>query len=352
MNRVLVFVLAAAIANGQSTTAVVSGGGATAPRFLSAVPGELFTLFLAGLDPEVSVPFFTKEPPLPFEVNGLTIAISHAEIFPGDPGPTDSVAWQDYAVGIHSIRQVGALTAITVQVPPEIETRRLPSGDPTYLNGPFNGAIRILRGDTVIANADLMIWSQRIRVVTSCDFAYRFDETTKANAYCAPLVFRQDGSSDWGTLVSQRERISVLITGLGTLLQPGIRELFKTGWPNPDPPVPGGMSYLRDIGINLGPHQPWRNRTTSGPQPPMLSAPGFFVPGEYGISRVEIEMPELRPSLDPECPGSVALYSSNVTVTIGNSTSYDYVRFCVMGSTVPPADAVQNLRKIDSGAGK
>ena len=344
MNRAIsaIFFLALGIANGQATNAVVAGGGFSPPPFLSTVPGELFTLFVAGLDPELSRPFFTQSPPLPFEINGLSAVISHADTFLGEPLPR-----RDYAVAIHSIRPAGALTAITFQVPPEIETRQLPSGNPAYLRGPINGAIRILHGDDVVANSDLMIWSSRIRVITSCDFSYQTNQNhdaPEAVSYCPPMIFRQDGSSDSGNHVSQKEKVKILVTG-------GTPRFFKSGWPNPDPPIGSGSTYLRDIGINLGPHQPWRNKTTSGPQPPMLFAPGSHLPGEYGISVIEIEMPELRPG-EPECPGNLAFYRSNVTITIGSTTSYDYVQFCVMGSTAPPGNGVLNLSKNVSGGGK
>ena len=331
MNRAIsaIFFLALGIANGQATNAVVAGGGFSPPPFLSTVPGELFTLFVAGLDPELSRPFFTQSPPLPFEINGLSAVISHADTFLGEPLPR-----RDYAVAIHSIRPAGALTAITFQVPLEIETRQLPSGNPAYLLGPINGAIRILHGDDVVANSDLMIWSSRIRVITSCDFSYQTNQNhdaPEAVSYCPPIIFRQDGRyTSHG--VSPGEKIKVLVTGLGTSIQPEIRELLKSGWPNPDPPIAAGASYRQDTGTNLGARQPWASLPLKGPQPRPLLTLGTLLPNEYGIAALEFVVPRLNTPPnggDPECPSAFATWRSNLTITIGTRFSYDTIQLCV-----------------------
>jgi hypothetical protein len=335
---VIAFVLVKALARGQDSRAFLSGSGYSPTPFLSAVPGELLTLFVGGLDPELRCPFFTKSPPLPLEVNGLTVWITHTETGTGVETPPT-----EYPAAIHSLRQDGSITAITIQVPPEIQTRNLPTGLPAYPRlGPFNGSIRVMHGEAALVSAELMIWAQRIRVVKSCDFVFEKDPIGELYpGTCEPMIVRQDGSHTWG-YVAPGETIKVLITGLGAQRQPGSPELLKSGWPNPDPPLASGISYNQQIGANLGPRQPWAFKTLSGPQPPRLSATGILLPNEYGLAAIEFVVPTLNTPPgggDPECPSEIATWRSNLTLTIGSTTSYDVIPLCVGDAPSAPNSA-------------
>jgi uncharacterized protein (TIGR03437 family) len=283
---------------------VATGAGYSFPRLIEVAPGQVITLFVRVPGKEALAAPVTAQPPLPATLSGFAVILRQS--FPSDPVavPIQSVADSQFCSAV-APSQCDVVSLLTVQVPFEL-TPNVPGS-----RMPENSArLEITYNNATATSLFLRPVTDRIHVLNTCDVLASFPEGN-----CAPLVTHADGGLvDIEHPAAEGETLMVALAGMGRPNAP-----VSTGAASPNPPVAVDNVWLTsDIRPNLPPVMP-------DPDFGASAATARLRSGSAGLYDVLFTVPAL-PNGTPPCSSAVR---SNLTLSIGRTTSHDGAGICV-----------------------
>jgi uncharacterized protein (TIGR03437 family) len=319
MNRIKFFRLGVrvmlgsmAMAQAQQTAAIV-GAAYSAPVPIIIAPGALTTIYVQGIGNTINAPVFASGLPLPAKLSGISVSLTQTTA-PLGPIPVPILAIFPVPACRSAVFQsCGKLTGINVQIP--FEMVPVNSGVEVANFNYVQLTVQEDGGAQVTIEATSVF--DRIHVLLTGDTLKNPGAATVARPIPTntggPIVTHADGSmvsaidpADVG------ETLIMWATGLGWMLP-----LPRTGeaTPNPAPTEPVGIRF--DYVGNASPSLPLYQNAT---------VPGFLTPGSVGLYQVNFVVPPLPAGYLIPCVGP---FISNLTVSIGQKTSFDGAGICV-----------------------
>ena len=298
-------------------TLVGAGYGFPAP--VSVAPGQIATLYVAGLS----------------SLTGITATLSQSTGL--TPAPIQSIQVFDKCPDLigNFISGCGTLAGVTVQIPYELTPvcplcARPVSASPPTLFISQNG-----QNATAI---ELNPLADEVHVLTACDVALGSPSPLTQNLTglpCTPLVTHANG-----TLVSAAspanagEALTAWVYGLGQTTPAA-----TTG--QPAKAVPAAETFNLDFNyqVNALATKPFTGEKDRVPLTPLYAG---LAPGYVGLYQVNFIVPPQPPNGTPQCAlsGTFAaganVAQSNFTVSIGGQFSFDGAGICV--ATQIPVD--------------
>ena len=312
----------ALLAGAASAQVTFIGVGYTVPTVTLFAPGQVFTLFVSGLNIRFPSPVFAPSAPLPAALGGISVRFQQGT--------------STYFFAIFSVKQTQTCTtgttdecfatAITAQVP--FEVNYTTANSPTLVISVNGVDSRSLAAAVVGSNLHLL---------NSCDsiFASTAPTSSLGIPICLPLVTHANGTlasvyneGVTSVQVSSGETIVLYSTGLGTT-NPAVATGKVTPIPAPQADFSlSSVSFL--ISPNAGGSFPWLSANCNSVScPPVAPLPGqpaasaWLVPGQVGLYQINITLPNYSaadlPTLctlaEGSGPAALGIYS-NVTISI------------------------------------
>jgi uncharacterized protein (TIGR03437 family) len=258
-------------------------------------------------------------------LGGISVALK--EFIPFATYPVPLLAIQQISFCAGTANPGCVVTAITLQIPFEIESPPLGSGG----NGTLNPELIVSEiGNPNAALTALQPVADSLHVLTTCD-TLPFDATFPPQS-CYPIVTHSDGTPvSMDAPARSGETIVIYALGLGAT-SPAV----KTGAASPASPAAVALPiHLQfDFRPNAGPSRPYLNPLSSVAVP----APAFagLTPGQVGLYQINVTIPNTIPAVDrcgTTCaPTKCTVYNtvqSNLTIEVGGNTSFDGAAICV-----------------------
>jgi uncharacterized protein (TIGR03437 family) len=293
----------------------VSWSGYTRPGPITVAPGQILTLFVAGIKASFTSPVVAASLPLPVSLSGISVTIrSPSQSY---EAPIFSIAPMDPCTSGQTGGPGCPVTAITIQVPFEISS---PNGTTVFPPLTLSIAEDGVSGPSYPLNAQ----ADNIHILTTCDVVVSLSASPSGG--CRPLVVHSNGALVTGNSNAEPgEIVSIYATGLGSTYP-----IVASGAPSPAPPaVAGGMGSLNGVyGVNLGP-APSFTRCQSC-FPPSYTGPDFvgLAPGYVGLYQINFQIPP-APLEKILCGTDFQVVLSNFTITISGFDSFDGAGLCV-----------------------
>jgi hypothetical protein len=288
---------------------------------LPVAPGQLITLFVAGLATPVNVPVHAPAGSLPTSLAGISAVFRQgkdlaAPVLDVFPFPTCSPL----------ANPCGTLLAVTVQIPFEIQTVCPLCGPPQ-----IPAYLAIAQNGTVGSFVDVTPLANHVHFLTACDAMVSGITPRPLNGglLCAPLVMHGGGKPVSARNPAQSgEELVAYAVGLGQTIEPQ-----ATGHPAT---VGSPTSTLFGVDFNYR-----SNALATKPAgPPSLIDP--FVgplftgatPGFVGLYQINFTVPPAPAGLPPCVDATTVrpyanVVQSNLTVSIGSVFSFDGAGICV-----------------------
>lgn len=309
---------------GQTNTVVGAGYISQAPLYLA--PGQVVTVFVAGIGKSLTQAVRTPDSTWSTSLAGISVALLQGDRIPAPilevrpiPGCSPPFGFQI---------PCGSVTAVTVQIPysliPLCPLCLRPIGPAPELVVAENGQDGAAIG--IIPLAD------KVHVLTSCDILLQPDSTgvdpagtNTSGLPCPPMVIHGDGKLvSAANPANSGEELAAYAVGLG-VTNPASLE---------GQPAPAPIHTVQEFLINHNFHV---NTLPAKPAPESSTAlftgltPQY--PGLYQINFVVPPVPQGTKSCDAAggFPGANAI-QSNLTVSIGGAFSFDGAGICVTGT--------------------
>lgn len=299
---ILILALAAISAFGQSANTIV-GAGYLFPATISVAPGQVITIFASGVGGGLTQPVVAASGRLPTSLAGISVTL---------------VQSTNVAVPILRITPAtlcpncGVMTAITIQIPYELEvvTSGLSAGVALFVTE--NGAA----GNWSVLNPV----PDQVHILTTCDTV--IGGSGASTGRCPWEVTHANGQ-----LVSNEnpamagEELVAYVTGLGAT-----NPAAATGQPASQP-MPAAETFR--LGFNFQANAP-----PSAPQQGAASLTPLFAgstPGFAGLYQINFVVPGVPAGLPACAPGQGPnLVNTNLTVSVAGATSFDGAALCVV----------------------
>lgn len=276
---------------------LVTSVGYTPPTLTKVAPGQVITLYVRTSGAPITQQVLASTTPLPSSLSGFTISLKQTYITDPIPVPLAGVYPSDPCNGVASCTP---LTAIMVQIPfelvPNVPGARMP----------FNFATLTVQQNGVAGDAlPLFAVPDNIHVITTCDAL-----PPTAGAQCTPIFKHTDG-----TMVSAAspakagEMLSMAAFGLGYPVK-----LVTTGDLPAAPINTDGVKVGFDFRANAAATKPGNTLATAA-----ITRDGV------GLYQIDFQVPAI-PDGTPACGTGV---TSNLTVSIGRTSSFDGAGLCV-----------------------
>ena len=314
MNKIVPLMSLLLAGAAQSQTPAIIGGGYRDPSILSVAPGQLLTLFVAGMGKHLSSKPLTAIAPLPLTLGGITVTLRQ------NSAPTTVSVPISAAVLTNTCQSLGntpctgsTLAAITVQIPFELAVDS--PQDPSQRSE----AILNVQEDG-ISGTDFLVAAvySNIHFVTGTG-PLALDYVSQAYIHGA-MVTHTDGNPVLpGLPAKSGETLVVYGYGFGRSTNN-----LKTGdAPQVANPVPlyGSVLFSSLLPASAG--------TTSG-NPGSLDSLQYIsyvgvTPGAVGVYQMNFVVPPV-PAGTPSCGG---ITDWNFMVTVGSSVGPQSFAFCV-----------------------
>jgi uncharacterized protein (TIGR03437 family) len=305
----------------QGVTAI---GYAPPSSVTSIAPGQILTLFVAGVQPNTSAAIAASTIPMPTTLAGLTVQFSQPTGMVQNTHPVPILAVVPNASPCPPSAATGCtLTWVTVQIPYEL------------------GAT--LPGEFEFAESAVVFVSDGTRASTPVQLSPIYDQihilnddTIRASLNAAsgqapssggPAVTHVDGSPVTASNpASAGETLVMYAVGLG-VVGPGIYGAVTAGQASPSSPATRtGLAMQYNYTANLPPSRPAHFPNINATDPTIQFA--GLTPGLVGLWQINFTVPA-PPAPLARCgaPGIM----SNLTVTLSGTYSFDGVGICVTG---------------------
>ena len=307
----------------------LSGTGYSDPSVITVAPGQITTLFVAGLKTVLPSPAIATDLPLPTTLAGISVTLNQTGSAP-IALPVVSIQQrsicEDAFTSPSPVITDCLITAISVQIPFELVS--VPAPPPSPMASP---KLVISENGTVSKAFRIAPVADNLHVIRTCD-SFPSVNSPSVSGSCLPLVTHADG-----TLVTvdspahAGEEVVIWAYGLGQT-----SPVAKTGNRSPSPAVTvSSPTYVEfDFRVNAMPSPPFIDRTAM-PQP---SGPTFvgLAPGQVGLYQINLRIPNSIPSVD-SCGNTCSHVActryntarSNLTINIGANFSFDGAAICV-----------------------
>jgi uncharacterized protein (TIGR03437 family) len=296
---------------GQGIT--LSGTGYTDPSIVRVAPGQITTLFVAGLKTVLSKPVNATTVPLPMTLAGISVKLNQGG---SQPTPVPLLSIQHLSVcgsdgtssSASGMTADCPITAMTVQIPFELTGPDI-GPPPTVPISASPPALVVSENGNVSKAFPVSPVPDNLHVINICD-GFPPVKAVSASGYCGPLVTHADG-----TLVTIKnpaqpdEEVVIWAFGLGQT-----SPAAKTRQTSPSPAAPlSSLLYLQfDFRINAVPSPPFISRTAAIP-PPTPTFAGL-TPGQVGLYQINVIVPSSIPAVNSCLP-----ICSHVACTIYNT---------------------------------
>ena len=325
----IVCALATLPAFAQTNTVV--GAGYSAPVPLTVAPGQLVTLFVEGIGASLKQPVRAQSVPVPTVLAGISVTLKQFS----SETPVPLLSLQPVSTCSPGLSQgsCGTLTAVTVQIPFELQTLCLLCARPVGLAP----QLFVAENGHAGASIDLTPLGDQIHILTACDLLLPspVERINLTGLPCAPIVTHGDGSLVSATKPARAvEQLVAYAVGLGATNPPvatGQRVATAS---------PATETFVIDYNYhpNALPAKPpaLRNTGEGAPQvTPIYSglAPGFV--GLYQINFFVLGQHTGIPACDDittVAPGA-NFVQSNLTVSFGGAFSFDGAAICFDSSS-------------------
>jgi uncharacterized protein (TIGR03437 family) len=305
----------------DASPSTIIGAGYLFPTPINVAPGQIITVFAAGVGSTLTQPVFAGASNWPTSLAGISVTIQQGTAI---PAPIFEVNPLTTCAGCN------AITAITIQIPYGLRAACIAS-----LTACPNSNVVVLTEFFVTENgvagtpSALNVLPDQVHLLTVCDTVLSggFGYAPTSELPCQPEVAHGDG-----TLVSNMnpaftgEELVAYAVGLGAT-NPAI----ATGQPAAQP-TPTTETFQLDFNYHpdaLASKPFPTNVLPIGYQPPVPLFTGL-VPGYPGLYQINFAVPGVPGNLAPCFPGDgPGLVNTNLTVSVWGSSSFDGAAICV-----------------------
>jgi len=296
---------------GQSASpSTIVGAGYLFPGPVSVAPGQVITIFAAGVGRTLTQPVFPGFGKLPTSLASISVTIVQSTNI---PAPILSV------VPAASCPNCGVMTAITIQVPYELY--QVPP------NGGLGPSLFLFVTENGVAGNWTMLnpVPDQVHILTVCDTV--IGGSGPSTGRCPWEVTHANGTLVSNTNpASAGEELVAYAVGLGAT-NPSV----PTGQPAAHP-APTAKKFALDF--NFHPDalasQPFPSNVVPAnyvPPAPLFSG---LTPGYPGLYQINFVVPAIPAGLPPCVAGQgPGLVNTNLTVSVGGFTSFDGAALCV-----------------------
>jgi uncharacterized protein (TIGR03437 family) len=321
---VLTAAVTALLAFGQTASPnTIVGAGYISPTSLKVAPGQIITVFAAGVGSTLTQPVFAAAGTLPTSLAGIGVTIRQGTDIPAPMLAVSPVTTCGTSCGV--------ITAITIQIPYGLLTFFCLPDDacPTFLL-----ATEFFVTENGVAGTLSALTPQpdQVHILTVCDTVLPggLGYSPLGGLPCQPVVTHTNG-----TLVSNTspaavgEELVAYAVGLGAT----------------NPAVPSGQSAAQPaptvesftLDFNFHPNalaaKPLSSQATAGMTPPPIPLFTGLTPGYPGLYQINFVVPQLQsgalPCASGAAPATGSLVNTNLTVSVGGAASFDGAAICV-----------------------
>jgi uncharacterized protein (TIGR03437 family) len=311
----------------QANTVV--GAGYSAPVPLTVAPGQVFTLFVQGIGASLTQPVRAPSGPLPTTLAGISVTLK--QFSSETPVPLLSVQPVSTCSSNLSQGSCGTLTAVTVQIPFELQTLCLPCARPVSVAP----QLFVSENGRIGTSVDLTPLADQVHILTACDVLLpnAVERVNLTGLPCPPMVTHADGTLVSATKPAKAgEELVAYAVGLGPTNPP-----VATGQPaTTHAPTTEVFAIDYNYHPNALPAKPlaFSNTGLFPPQPVPYTALTPVFAGLYQVNFYVIAAPPGTPpcvDLTTVAPGANVV-QSNLTVSFGGAFSFDGAGICVAPS--------------------
>jgi len=297
----------------------IVGAGYSIPTPINVAPGQVITIFAAGVGGTLTQPVYAGSGTLPTSLAGISVTIQQGEDI---PAPILEVS------PVTTCQGCGAITAITIQVAYGLLTACSPSLG-VCSNIVVLTELFVTENGVAGTPSALNVLSDQVHILTICDTvlpgAFGYDPT--GGLPCQPEVTHANG-----TLVSsaspatEGEELVAYAVGLGAT-NPAV----STGQPAAKP-VPTVETFQLDF--NFHPDalasKPFPSNVVPANYKPPVPLFAGVTPGYPGLYQINFVVPGIPAGLPPCVTGQgLGLVATNLTVSVGGASSFDGAAICV-----------------------
>jgi len=335
---------------GQNPSVV--GAGYSIPGIIRVSPGQITTVFVSGLKPDLTKPQRATSLPLPTSLAGISVTINQSSPKQSFVAPILIVEQLNNcsnggAPPPPTIPSDCLIGAITIQIPYELTALPIVVGD---FSVPSTTELVITTNGAVSKAFLVSVITDNLHVLNTCDVfppkqgdGTWVDVTTFSNSGCSSTVTHANGTLVTASSAAKPgETIVIYAFGLGQTT-PAVKTGAATPTPSPvlrsDNPFFNRTVGLQfDFRVNAGPSHPYVNPFAA--RPIGLPAPEFvgLTPDQVGLYQINVKLPDIFPPVDPCTALSIIagnpstlsnIALSNLTISMGGVSSFAGAAICV-----------------------